>query len=69
MKFLIFVKFLVVILCLAMFLLLMQDVWSKFQSKLINTGVQFRTEMIEQKQLPDMTICPWPKFRSKGWIF
>jgi uncharacterized membrane protein affecting hemolysin expression len=58
MKFLIFVKFLVVILCLAMFLLLMQNVWSKFQSKLNSTGVLFGSEMIEQKQLPDITICP-----------
>ena len=65
-KFLFVVKSFVVIICMAMFLVLMEDVWNKFQSKLINTGVQFRSEMMTKKQLPHLTICPWPHFKSKG---
>jgi len=52
-----------------MFLLLMDDVWSKFTSKMTSTGVTFEGESETKKQLPYFTFCPWPVYRNKGFHF
>ncbi len=62
----IIIKSLVVVVCIALFLVLMKDVWYKYESKLTATGVQLRTERLTKKRLPLLTICPWPNFRKQG---
>jgi hypothetical protein len=69
MRFFILVKSVVVVVCLIMFLILMKDVWNKFESKLTSTGVQFRTEKMTKRKLPHLTICPWPSFKKQGILY
>jgi hypothetical protein len=53
--------------CGFLFLILMIDVWEKFDKKITTIGSKFRTETSEL--LPCMTFCPLPGFKSKGFFF
>jgi hypothetical protein len=53
--------------CGFLFLILMIDVWEKFDKKITTIGSKFRTETSEF--LPCMTLCPMPGFKSKGFFF
>jgi hypothetical protein len=62
-------KTIVVVVCLFLFLILMKDVWNKFESKMTAVGVQSRTEKTMKKKLPLLTICSWPRFKQQGLLF
>jgi hypothetical protein len=64
-----FMKTIVVVVCLFLFLILMKDVWNKFESKMTTVGVQSRTEKAMKKKLPLLTICSWPRFKKQGLLF
>ena len=55
--------------CFVLFIVLMLDVWDKFSKKMTNMGVVFQEKDVELKELPCLTICPWPAFRERNFSF
>ena len=62
-------EYLSYLICFALFIVLMLDVWDKFSKKLTNMGVAFQENDVQDKELPCVTICPWPAFRSRNFSF
>ena len=54
--------------CTIIFMLLMKDVWSKYQKNITSIGTRFTIED-PQHSLPYLTICPMPGFRQKGFYY
>ena len=54
---------------LLLFLILMNDVWIKYRSKITTTGVRTRYSKADEKQLPCFTLCPVSGFKKKGFFF
>ena len=52
--------------CFALFLCLMGDIWIKFKMELTTTGAQVEVESIPGKSAPCMTVCPFESFRTPG---
>jgi hypothetical protein len=50
--------------CLALFLLLMTDVWNKFSLKVTSTGVKVKYNAGSEKQLPCITFCVADGFKQ-----
>ena len=53
--------------CAILFLILMNDVWEKFDKKITTFGSKLRTETSDL--FPCITFCPLPGFKSKGFFF
>ena len=65
-----FFKALVVIVNIVLFLLSMNDIWSKFDSKITTTAIRFRSDEDESKKtLPCFTFCAMPAFRTIGFPY
>jgi hypothetical protein len=62
-------KYFAIIICSALFLYMMIDVWDKYDNKMTSMGIRFKGENIKEKQLPCITACPWNAFRKRGLYF
>ena len=62
-------KYFAIIICSALFLYMMIDVWDKYDNKMTSMGIRFKGENIKEKQLPCITACPWNAFRKRGFFF
>ena len=62
-----FLRSFLFVIFLVMFFIIMQDVWSKFVSKMTSTGVTLKSSKEDDKKLlPSFTFCPWPVYKTKG---
>jgi hypothetical protein len=58
--------FILVLICLSLFLLLMNDVWNKFSNKLTSTGITYKAN--DALRLPCFTIHPLHSYKSQGFF-
>jgi len=58
------------VLCAAIFVVLMNDVWEKYNSQMTNTATQFIENKKDlDKLLPAMSVCPLPAFKKSGLFY
>ena len=62
-------KYFAIIICSALFLYMMIDVWDKYDKKMTSMGTRFKEENNQEKHLPCITVCPWNAFRKRGLYF
>ena len=55
--------------CIALFCLLMSDIYEKFSKKMTSVGVVINEYEQDEKELPCLTLCPWTVFRKPGFHF
>ena len=67
-KYFTLLKIVITIFCTFLFLILMEDVWNKYLSKITHTGIRVQSSREEKKYLPCLTICPAPGFKVKGFF-
>ena len=67
-KYFTLLKIVITIFCTFLFLILMEDVWNKYSSKITRTGIRVQSSREEKKYLPCLTICPAPGFKVKGFF-
>lgn len=65
-QFFLFIEAIIFISCGILFLLLMKDVWEKFQSKMMTTNSRWRNDQVEEKLAPWITICPLQSYKTLG---
>jgi len=58
-----------VIICIALFILLMLDSYEKYTKKMTNIGVGSEILNKEQTYPPCITICPIDAFRKRGFFY
>ena len=52
------------------FVILMNDVWEKYNSQMTNTAIQFIENKREvEKFLPALTVCPLLAFKHPGLFY
>ena len=56
-------------LCIALFCLLMSDIYFKYSNKLTSVGVIIEEYEQDEKDLPCLTLCPWKVFKKRGFHF
>ncbi len=65
-----FAKVIVSLVCTIIFVLLMTDVWEKFNSRMTNTATQFiENKKDVEKFLPSVSVCPLPAFKKPGLFY
>ena len=57
------------LLCIALFCLLMSDIYVKYSNKLTSVGVIIEEYEQDEKDLPCLTLCPWKVFKKRGFHF
>ena len=58
------------VLCAVIFVILMNDVWEKYNSQMTNTATQFIENKKDlDKLMPAMSVCPLPAFKKPGLFF
>lgn len=62
-------KLLSFLLCMALFWLLMADIFDKFVSRLTNIGITVTGSDTREKLLPCFTVCPGNVFKTPGFYF
>ena len=60
----ILIKILIVMVSSGFFVVLMGDVWLRFDSKMTRTGSRFIYDTKSEKKLPCLTLCPMRGFKS-----
>ena len=68
-SFIIGLKSLAFILCLITFTLMMVNVWEKFNRKVSYTGIKYRYDADQRKELPCLTICPQSAMKEAGKFY
>ena len=63
------IKLVSLMFCIALFCLLMSDIYEKFSKKMTSVGVTIEEYDGDKKDLPCFTLCPWKVFRKPGFHF
>ena len=62
-------KSLAFILCSIMFAHLMVNIWDKFNRKVTYSGVKYKYDSDQRKELPCLTLCPENGLKKKGSFY
>lgn len=57
------------LLCIALFIVLMIDIWCKYTEGMTTVGIRFYGVDKQEKKLPCLTFCPWMAFKAGGFYF
>jgi len=61
-----FTKTVIYTVCTGLFLIVMSNIWLKFQEGYTTTNLRLRDDGEKRKKLPCISICAVPPFKQKG---